>query len=101
MYVLTINSTGGSARKAEIAHLISFPAVLTAEVALIMTSVRLLVMYYPGERARWGRFTKEGPLTYGLVVVYFSMEVAVWSAAWSLGMARCVSYYCAELALVF
>ena len=91
MYVLTINSTEGSKRLAEIAHLISFPALLTAEVALIMTAFRLLVMYYPSERAKWGRYTRERPLTYGLVVVYVSMEMALWSAAWVVGMERCVS----------
>lgn len=72
------------------ATLISFPAIISAEMALIMTAVRLLVMYYPSERARWGRFTREVPLTYGLACAYASMEIALWSAVWSQDLIRCV-----------
>ena len=92
MFVLTIGSTEGSTRLTEAAHIISFPAMLIAEAALIMTAFRLMVMYYPGERAKWGRYTREKPLTYGLVFLLFSMEMALWSAAWVLGTARCVFY---------
>lgn len=91
MYKLTIASMDESTRREEIAGLISFPALLAAEAALIMTAVRLLVMYYPSERARWGRFTKEGPLIYGVTFLYVSMETALWAAAWSQGLTRCVS----------
>lgn len=90
MYALTINATEESTKPAEIAHLISIPALLTTGVALILAAVRLLVMYYPNERARWGRFIRDVPLAYGLVALYISMEIAVWSAAWNQGMTRCV-----------
>eukprot|EP00752_Nemacystus_decipiens_P009711 g8672.t1 len=91
MYVLTVNSTEVSTRRKEIAHLLSFPAMVTAMVALIMIAVRLLVMYHPIERAKWSRFTTELPLAYGLLFLYISMELVVWSAASSLGMASVVA----------
>eukprot|EP00903_Cladosiphon_okamuranus_P014587 g13528.t1 len=85
-FFIVMRVTEESTKPAEIAHVISMPALLTAEVALILTAVRLLIMYYPSERARWGRFTREKPLAYALVALYILTEMSAWSAAWRLGM---------------
>lgn len=71
--------------------LISFPALVTAELALVMTAVRLLVMYYPTLKASWGRYTKERPLVLVLVCGYAAIEIALWSAAGSVGLSRLVA----------
>lgn len=68
--------------------LTTFPVLFTAEMALIMTAVRLLIMYYPSKRVRWGRYTKERPLAFGLVCGYATIQIAVWSAAASQGVLR-------------
>lgn len=101
MFVLTLTWAEEPTRKAEIATLISFPAIITAEIALIMTAVRLLVMYYPSHRAKWGRFTREKPLTNGLACVYISMEMVLWSATWLQDLTRCVRYFLSGLPQTF
>ena len=79
----TIDSDG-------VIDLIGFPATVAAEMALVMTAVRLLVMYYPEKRARWGRYMKEKLLIRALRLALVVMEIAVWSAAYSRGVARWV-----------
>lgn len=79
---------GDDIGKHGVVDLIGFPALLTAEIALVMTAVRLLVMYHPRTRAKWGRYTKEKPLACGLGLAWVLMETAVWAAAWSVGIAR-------------
>lgn len=72
-----------------VVDLIGFPALLTAEMALVMTAVRLLVMFFPDKRAKWGRYIKEKFLVRVLWVSWVLMGTAVWSAAWSMGIPRC------------
>ena len=54
-----------------------------------MTAARLLVMYYPRKRARWGRYVKEKFLIRALGSLWVLIEIAVWSSAWALGISRC------------
>lgn len=68
--------------------LIEFPALLIAELALVMSAVRLLVMFFPKLRAKWGRFTKEKDLVYGLACAYILMEGALWSGVAAMGVSR-------------
>eukprot|EP00752_Nemacystus_decipiens_P009739 g8697.t1 len=72
--------------------LIGFPATVAAEIALVMSSVRLLVMYYPRKRTRWGRYIKEKLLIRALGFALLAMEIAVWSAAYSEGVARTAAW---------
>lgn len=58
MYEYVFIWRGEDIGKHGIVDLIGFPALLTAEIALVMTAVRLLVMYYPNKRAKWGRYIK-------------------------------------------
>ncbi|CAM9594329.1 unnamed protein product [Scytosiphon promiscuus] len=71
-----------------IACLIAYPAQLTAEIALVLIAFRLLVMFYPAKRAKYGRYIKEKPLTRGLACAYALMEVAVWVSAAAEGIPR-------------
>lgn len=77
----TIDSDG-------VVDLIGFPATVAAQAALVMTVIRLLVMYYPKKRTRWGRYMKEKILIRTLGLALVLMEIAVWSAAYSQGAAR-------------
>lgn len=79
---------GDDIGKHGVLDLIGFPALMTAEIAVIMTAVRLLVMYYPTKRARWGRYVKETFLIRALGRLWVLIEIAVWSSAWALGVSR-------------
>ncbi|CAM9672494.1 unnamed protein product [Ectocarpus sp. 8 AP-2014] len=70
----------------ELTSMIEFPALLISEFALVMSAVRLLVMFFPKLRAKWGRFTREKDLVYGLVCAYILMEGALWSGAAAVGV---------------
>eukprot|EP00752_Nemacystus_decipiens_P009741 g8699.t1 len=73
------------------AALLGYPTLLTALVALVMTAVRLLVMYDPRKRAVWGRYVKENVLVRALMWAWLLMEVGVWSVASWMGIARTAS----------
>lgn len=88
-YEYVVNWRGDGTGKYGTAALLGYPALLTALVALVMTAVRLLVMYYPSQRARWGRYVKEAVLIRALGCALVLMEVGVWSAAWWFGISRC------------
>lgn len=78
----------GTVRDNRILDLVGFPALVAALIALVMTAVRLLVMYNPSTRARWGRYIKERSLFRALGFALVLMEVAVWSAASTQGVTR-------------
>ncbi|CAN0048897.1 unnamed protein product, partial [Ectocarpus sp. 12 AP-2014] len=71
-----------------VTNIIEFPALLISEFALVMSAVRLLVMFFPKLRAKWGRFTRERDLVYGLVCAYILMEGALWSGVAAVGVSR-------------
>ena len=72
------------------AALLGGASLLAADIAVVMIVVRLLVMYYPSQRARWGRYVKEKVLVRVLGCAWILMEAGVWSAAWVLGVSRYV-----------
>ncbi|CAB1096998.1 unnamed protein product [Ectocarpus sp. CCAP 1310/34] len=72
----------------EILNVVGFPALWIAEIALIMTALRLFVMYYPSTRAKYGRVTREKPWTCGLAATYLLVETVVWLAAAAQGIER-------------
>ncbi|CAN0469339.1 unnamed protein product, partial [Ectocarpus sp. 12 AP-2014] len=75
-------------RNLEILNLIGFPALLIAEIAMILTALRLFVMYYPSTRAKYGRVTREKPWACGLAATYLLVETVVWLAAAMQGTKR-------------
>ncbi|CAB1099917.1 unnamed protein product [Ectocarpus sp. CCAP 1310/34] len=75
-------------RNLEILNLIGFPALLIAEIAVILTALRLFVMYYPSTRAKYGRVTREKPWACGLAATYLLVEMVVWLAAAMQGTKR-------------
>ena len=86
--VLVWDEDEGNVRDNGVFDLVGFPALVTAFVALVMTAARLLVMYNPSKRARWGRYTKEKSLMCALGLALVLMEVAVWYASWTQGATR-------------
>ncbi|CAN0003379.1 unnamed protein product [Ectocarpus sp. 6 AP-2014] len=71
-------------RNLEILNLIGFPALWIAEIALILTALRLFVMYYPSTRAKYGRVTREKPWA----SIYLLVETVVWLAGAAQGTER-------------
>ncbi|CAM9539921.1 unnamed protein product, partial [Ectocarpus sp. 8 AP-2014] len=72
----------------EVLNLVGFPALWIAEIAVIMTALRLFVMYYPSTRAKYGRVTREKPWACGLAATYLLVETVVWLAAAAQGTER-------------
>lgn len=50
--------------------------------------LRLIVMYDPPKRKKWGRLTNERRMFRVLVSAYVLLEVGVWLAVWNYGMMR-------------
>lgn len=88
-YEYAIIWRGDNIGKYGIPSLLGYPTLLTGLIALVMTAVRLLVMYNPSQRARWGRYVKEMFLIRALGCAWVVMEIGVWSAAWWVGVSRC------------
>lgn len=78
----------GTVRDNGFLDLVGFPLTVICLIAMVMTAVRLLVMYYPKKRAKWGRYIKEKPLVWVLGFALVFMEVVVWYAAWTQGVMR-------------
>ena len=87
-YEYVVNWQGDDIGKYGTAALLGGASLLAADTAVAMIVVRLLVMYYPSKRARWGRYVKEKTLACALGCAWVLMEIAVWSTAWSLGISR-------------
>lgn len=66
---------------AAVNELIGSPASLIAIGALLAWAVRLLVLYDPTKRKRWGRYVREKPIAYALCLAYGGMEAVIWVLA--------------------
>eukprot|EP00752_Nemacystus_decipiens_P009744 g8702.t1 len=86
--ILVWDEDEGTVRDNGLLDLISFPPTVAALIAMVMTAVRLLVMYYPNKRAKWGRYIKERPLMWTLGLVWALLEIVIWYAAWKQGVTR-------------
>lgn len=63
----------------------------SSQVALTATiawAVRLLVMYDPMKRRKWGRYTNEKRIFHGLIWTYVLIEVTIWASACVFGLQR-------------
>lgn len=69
--------------------LVVTPASVTIfEGSYVMRSLRLLAMYDPVKRRRWGRFLKEKNTLCALLLPTGVCEVAAWSMVPAFGVAR-------------
>ena len=66
---------------AGIVDIIGLPAILAAEGMATMRAVRLLLMYFPSKRKKWGSIPKEASVLRVMVSVFALMQIAIWSAA--------------------
>lgn len=78
----------GESAHANIVDLVVFPAVWAAQAATVLMAARLLVMYYPVKRAKYGHCIKEKRLIRLLGYTFVLTEAAVWATAAALGTSR-------------
>ena len=81
----------GERAHAHIVDLVMFPAVWAAQAAVVLMAARLVVMYYPVQRVKYGRCTKENRLVRLLGYTFVLTEAAVWATAAALGTSRASS----------
>jgi len=84
-------SLSGDVRRSDIGGVLCLPGQIVVDVAILLTALRLLVMYFPAHRVAYGRFVNEKRLFRGLVFVYASMEVSCWIAVGAFGVAKVAS----------
>lgn len=73
---------------AAVGLLIGSPASLLGTIALIWWAIRLVVLYDPTKRNKYGRYIKERSVVRALCWAYVGMEVVIWTAAASYGVNR-------------
>lgn len=71
---------------ASVCTLIGSPASLIGTMSLIWWVVRLLVLYDPAKRKRFGRYVKEKLAVRALLSLYVGLQVVVWATASSRGV---------------
>lgn len=57
-------------------------------MATIAWVVRLLVLYDPIKRKKWGRYTNERRMFRGLICAYVLIEIPAWASAYVFGLQR-------------
>lgn len=50
--------------------------------------LRLVVMYHPDMRARWGKHLKQHTVVKGMALLFVMMEILLWSATAAFGLTR-------------
>lgn len=55
--------------------------MVAAEIMAIMRAFRVLLMYFPSKRKKWGSIPKEVAVLRLVAVGYALMEIVIWSAA--------------------
>lgn len=91
---------GIDTKKEGVFELCLVPAMLTLYTgAYIMRGFRLLVMYNPHMRSRWGSFSKELYMVRALVISCVVLEGIIWTASYVVGIRRsaCKVYIHPEL----
>lgn len=73
-------------RQPGIVDLLGLPMVVVAELMVIMRGYRVLLMYFPEKREKWGSIPKETSIIKIVVSAYVLMEIAAWSAAATYGI---------------
>lgn len=62
-------------------NIITFPMTWVAYVSTILVAARLLVIYYPANRTRFGRYTNEKRMVRGCTYAYALTEISWWLTA--------------------
>lgn len=62
-------------------NIITFPMTWVAYVSTILVAARLLVIYYPANRRRFGRYTNEKRMVRGCMYAYALTEISWWLTA--------------------
>lgn len=77
------------------------PILLTLYTgAYVMRGFRLMIMYHPHLRKRWGRCLKEAVISRNLVVSCVVLEIIVWSSTYIVGISRYVDVVYTEARFV-
>lgn len=69
-------------------YLIRAPADFISGCALIAWAIRLVVMYDPAKRKRWGHLTKEAVVFRALVSSYAAIQGVAWLAVSFYGLQK-------------
>lgn len=79
---------GGSISQPWVQVLVLFggPGIFIAGCALIAWAIRLLVLYDPTKRKRWGHCTKESVIFRALVWSYAAIQAGAWFAVPFFGL---------------
>lgn len=72
----------------EAASMIGGPASFISGCALIAWAIRLVIMYDPAKRKRWGRHVKEDAMFRALVWLYAAIQGVVWLVMPFYGLQR-------------
>lgn len=68
--------------------LLAIPLMLCFTAAYVLRGLRLLVMYDPRSRQRWGSFLRERKFFTVLLAFFLALEVIVWSFVPAYGVGR-------------
>ena len=72
-----------------VAEVVHIPMVLWGfTLPYAVRGLRLIVMYNPHMRGRWGRILNEPPVIRKLVALFFAKEAVAWSAGLVYGVDR-------------
>jgi len=66
--------------------LLIVPLMISFTSAYIMRGLRLLIMYNPDSRQRWGSLLRERNFVKFQVAVIFAMETVLWSCVVKFGV---------------
>ncbi|CAN0191666.1 unnamed protein product [Ectocarpus sp. 4 AP-2014] len=73
---------------AAVAQLIGSPVSLIGVLALIAWVFRVIALYDPKQRKRWGRFIKDKRIARALCWTYGGLAVVIWASAYVYGIDR-------------
>ena len=59
--------------------ILCIPLMLSFTAAYILRGVRLLIMFNPRSRQRWGSFLREGNFIPIVLAIFLVLQVVVWS----------------------
>lgn len=92
IYDFNSNAENGPALKLTgapaVSELVGSPASLVSVGALVAWVIRLLVLYDPKKRKRWGRYVRETSVARTLLWAYWGMEAVIWMVASAYGINR-------------
>jgi len=74
-------------------HIVLLPLVVTCPILVYsIRGLRLIVMYNPDMRKRWGWVLNEPAMVKCVLLAYFAIEVIAWSASLAYGVEKWVAW---------